>query len=192
MPLIGKPMLSTMLADPVRRNDRADLLFDLIGQPRRLLDPRSGRRAHVDSDRAGVDRGEEILSEKGSEAERQQGDAEEAAGKPRAMLQRQLQQADVALPQPLETMFEPALKAREKAHSAGVSASAAQSNDVLVAQQKVRHRRHQRVGQQIGGDHREHHRHRERPEQIAGDAAERKQRHEGDADAEQRDRRRAA
>ena len=61
---------------------------------------------------------------------------------------------------------------------------------MLIAQQKMRHRRHQRVGQDVGGDHREHDRHRERAEEIAGDAAEREQRHEGDADAKQRDRRR--
>ena len=61
---------------------------------------------------------------------------------------------------------------------------------VLVAQQKMRHRRHQRVGQNVGGDHREDDRHRQRSEQIAGDPAERQQRHESDADAKQRDRRR--
>ena len=61
---------------------------------------------------------------------------------------------------------------------------------MLAAQQKMRHRRHQRIGQDVGSDHREDDRHRQRPEQIAGDPAERQQRDEGDADAEQRDRRR--
>ena len=54
----------------------------------------------------------------------------------------------------------------------------------------MRHRRHERVGEDVGGDHREDDRHRQRPEEIAGDPAQREQRHEGDADAEQRDRRR--
>ena len=54
----------------------------------------------------------------------------------------------------------------------------------------MRHRRHEGVGQSVGGDHREDDRHRQRTEEIAGDAAEREQRREGDADAKQRDRRR--
>ena len=61
---------------------------------------------------------------------------------------------------------------------------------MLVAKQEMRHRRHERVGEDVGGDHREDDRHRQRTEEIAGDAAEREQRREGDADAKQRDRRR--
>ena len=55
---------------------------------------------------------------------------------------------------------------------------------MLVAQQKMRHRRHQRISQYVGCDHREDDRHRQRPEQIARDSAKREQRDEGDADAE--------
>ena len=54
----------------------------------------------------------------------------------------------------------------------------------------MRHRRHQRIGQNVRGDHREDDRHRQRSEQIAGDPAKRQQRDESDADAKQRDRRR--
>ena len=62
--------------------------------------------------------------------------------------------------------------------------------DVLIAQQIVCQRRHQRARQHIGGGKREHHRFGERPEQVARNAAESKHRHEGDANAEQRHRRR--
>ena len=61
---------------------------------------------------------------------------------------------------------------------------------MLIAQQKMRHRRHERAGENVGGDHREDDRHRQRTEEIARHAAKREQRHEGDADAKQRDRRR--
>ena len=77
----------------------------------------------MDFDRARVDRGEEILSKKRREAERQQRDAEEAAGKPEAALQRQLQQTHIAPPQPLEMMLEPVLKAGEKAGFGRIVAS---------------------------------------------------------------------
>ena len=129
MPLIGKPMLSTMLAIRSGGIDRADFLFDLIGQARRFLDSRSGWCAHVNSDRAGIDRGEEILSEERSEAERRQGDAEKAAGEPETMLQRQFQQAQIAVPQSFEMMFEPALEAGENSLSAAVRPLPNASND---------------------------------------------------------------
>ena len=61
---------------------------------------------------------------------------------------------------------------------------------MLIGKQKMRHGRHERVGEDVGGDHREDHRHRERAEEIARHPAEREQRHEGDADAKQGDRRR--
>ena len=54
----------------------------------------------------------------------------------------------------------------------------------------MRHRRHERVGEDVGGDHREDDRHRKRTEEVARHSAEREQGHEGDADAKQGDRRR--
>src|SRR5437879_631879 len=100
-------------------------------------------------DRTGIDGGEEILSEIRREAERQQGCAEEAAGKPEAMLQRQAQQSHVSRAQPLEMMFEPELKLVEKADRGGIVRLSVRCVMMLIAQEKVRHRRHQRVGQDI-------------------------------------------
>ena len=54
----------------------------------------------------------------------------------------------------------------------------------------MRHRRHERVGENVGGDHREDDRHRQRTEEIARHSAQREQRDKGDADAKQGDRRR--
>ncbi len=173
-----------------RRNDRADLLLDLIGQRRRLLDSGSRRRAQMQLDRAGIDRGEEILSQRGDEAEREQCDAEEPADEPETTAQRQVQQAHIGLPEALKTMLESARKAPEEAGRRRLAGIRPRRMAVLMAQEKMRERRHQRVGQYVRGDHREDDRHRERPEEVAGDPAEREQRREGDADAEQRDRRR--
>ena len=77
-----------------------------------------GRRPDMHPDRAGVDRREKILPEVRRKAEGQQSDAEEAASERPAMRERQLQQAEVALAQPLETMLEPALEASEEARTA--------------------------------------------------------------------------
>ena len=144
-------------------------------------------------DRAGVDRGEEILPEKRREAERQQRDADEAAGEPETAAQRQAEQAEIPLAQSFELMLEPVLKVGEETRSAAVRRFRTRGRMMmLIAQQEARHRRHQRIGQDVGGDHRKDDRHRQRPEEIAGDAAQREQRHEGDADAKQSDRRRAA
>ena len=52
--------------EPIRRNDRADLLFDLIGQARRFLDSGSGRCAHVNSDRAGSTEGKKSCPRNGA------------------------------------------------------------------------------------------------------------------------------
>ena len=190
MPLIGRPMLSTTLA--IRSGGMMVRIFCSISSARRggFLKPGSGRRPQMQSDRAGVDRREKILSEIGGEPHGQHGDTKKAARKVEAVSQRHLQQADIALAQPFEMMFEAALKAPEQADPRSLAGFCVRRMMVLVAQQKMRHRRHQRVGEQVGRDHREHHRHRERPEQIAGDSAEREQRHESDADTEQRDRRR--
>ena len=191
MPLIGRPMLSTMLAS--RSGGMIARIFCSTWSvsARRLLDAGPGRRAHMDFDRAGVDRGEEILAEKRREAERQQGDSRGSRRRTRS---------DVAAPvaaSPDSLAATARNDARTHAGSGRKSRRGGGSADspprrvrMLVAQQEMRHRRHERVGEDVGGDHREHDRHRQRPEQIAGDAAEREQRHEGDADAEQRDRRR--
>src|SRR6201999_1832179 len=149
----------------------------------------SGWCTHVYSDRAGIDRGEKILSEERSEAERRQGYAEKAAGEPQAMLQSQFEQAQIALPQSFEIMFEPVLEAGEKAFRRRSAIIRTSRMMVLVAQEKMRHCRHQRIGQNVRGNHREDDRHRQRSEQITGDPAKRKQRYESDADAKQRNRR---
>ena len=100
MPLIGRPMLLTTLASRSGGMIGADRLPDLIGQDGRLLDPRTGRGPHMDLDGAGVDRGEKVLPEERREAERQEGDTDEARGKNEPMLKRQSQQAEVALAKP--------------------------------------------------------------------------------------------
>ena len=100
--------------EPVRRNDRADLLLDLIGEEGRFLDAGPGRGAHVDLDRRRIDQRKEILAKKRRKAKRQQRDADEPEGEREAAPQRQLQQAEIALPEPLEIGLESSLKAAER------------------------------------------------------------------------------
>ena len=52
--------------EPVRRNDGADRLPDLIGQDGRLLDPRSGRGPHMDLDAAASTEGKKSCPRNGA------------------------------------------------------------------------------------------------------------------------------
>ena len=79
----------------------------------------------MDFDCAGVDRREKVLPKKRGEAERQQGEADEAAGEDEAMPKRQSQESQVALPKPLEIMLEPLLKAAKKSDAARLARIAA-------------------------------------------------------------------
>ncbi len=88
-------------------------------------------------------------------------------------------------------MFEAALEARERiAAGFGVTGLIDRAVDMLMTQEMVCQRRHQRARQHIGSGQRQHHRFGQRPEQITGDAAKPEHWHEGDADTEQRHRRR--
>ncbi len=62
---------------------------------------------------------------------------------------------------------------------------------VLVAQEKMRHCRHQRIGQNVGGNHREDDRHRQQPKRVTRRPALGEDGVKDDADTKQRDRRRA-
>ena len=166
-------------------------LIDLIDQHVGFLDPRSGRGPHVDLDRARVDRGKKVLPEKRGKAERQNSDANKSAGEDEAVLKRQLQEPQVALPKPLEIALEPALQATKEPDGPRLArVFDRRMMTMLMGEQELRHRRHERVGEDVGRDHREHDRHRKRAEEIARHAPEREQRHEGDADAKQGDGRR--
>ena len=61
----------------VGRDELADRRFDVVGEPRRLLDARAGRRAHVQADLAGVDAREEVAAEHRIQQARQHAEAEE-------------------------------------------------------------------------------------------------------------------
>ncbi len=63
-------MLSTMRSRSERGDHPADGLFDLIAEPRRLLDSHSRLGAHVQLDLSGVDGGEEVSPEEGHQGER--------------------------------------------------------------------------------------------------------------------------
>ena len=71
MPLKGRPMLSVMLVELVRRDDPAHGLLDLIEQSRGLLDARACLSAHVHQNQAGIDIGEEVLAEERQQPEGQ-------------------------------------------------------------------------------------------------------------------------
>ena len=123
-----------------------DRRSDPVGQAGRLLKPRSRRRANVQLDLAGIHGREEILAERGRKGERGEAEAQESRDQLDAVLQRELQQAQIA---PAE-VFELALKAALETHervAAGFCRAAIVGRfvQVLVAQQIVCQRRHQRA-----------------------------------------------
>ncbi len=52
------------------RNLAADETVHFVGEPRGFLDAQAGRRAHVQPDGGGVDRGEEIFAQSDEQAKR--------------------------------------------------------------------------------------------------------------------------
>ena len=186
MPLIGRPMLSTMLFERVGRNDRADL------PPRscrpRARCPRSAcRSARARATRSGrLDRREEVAAKKGDEQKRSRDGCKKAGDEQPARRER-------GMPGAAGRTRAAASKRRSKPRRKRVNGlrvggrRASPWSRRLMGQQKARHRIHERARKDVGGDQREHDRLRHRPKQIAGDAAEPEHRHEHDADAQQRD-----
>ena len=107
MPLIGRPMLSTMLVSSSGGMTLADRRLDLVAQPRRLLDAGADLGAHVQLDLAAVDGREEILAEERRQPERQP--ARRQGSRRRSASGRASASASsraIAAAQPLEPVFE--------------------------------------------------------------------------------------
>ena len=78
MPLIGRPMLSTMVLSAVRRDGRPDRLLDLVDFQRGLLDSGSRGGADMQRDLRALDRREEVAPEKRNKRERSEDGDHEA------------------------------------------------------------------------------------------------------------------
>ena len=108
-------MLSTMVTSFVGRNLLADGGVDVVAESGGLFNARAGVGAHVDLELAGVDGGEEVLAEPGSEyaSEREgkdQKEDEEDAG----VIDAEGEQAQIAVAKFLEAGLEGQLKADER------------------------------------------------------------------------------
>src|SRR6185369_9882910 len=93
----------------------ADRRLDVVGDARRLLDPRAGRRAQVEPDLAGVDAREEVAPEERSEAAREQAEREEADAEDAALLQERAERDRVGAADALELAVEGVVDALEDA-----------------------------------------------------------------------------
>jgi len=137
----------------------ADELFDACDRPLRLLDPRPGRPAHVESDLAGVDRGEEVATDEGNESDGGRDERREARKRDATVLEDPRQAEAVDVPCLLEARVERVVDAPERA---SVPRRIAMN---LVREEVPDHRRHERPREQIGGAHGEHDRERQRGEE---------------------------
>ena len=79
MPLIGRPMLSTIVSQLVRRDDRR-IAASISSTERGLLDPGAGLGADVQLDLRAIDRRKEVLAEERHERERGRATASQEAG----------------------------------------------------------------------------------------------------------------
>jgi len=182
MPLTGRPTLSTMLSSS-RRNGPPDDGLDIVAEGGGALHAGAGGRPDVEPHLAGVHAGEKSSPRKG--ASRQ-----EAAQKPR----KQTAKSGAGAGRPPASRGSPRGTARrplQTGRGSGRTSPGLPCGFVHVVPQEEHHqRRHDRPGEQVGGEHGEHHRLGQRHKEVARGPREKEHRHEHDADAEGRDERR--
>ena len=179
-----------MLASSLGGIDLADDALDLVAEARRLLDARAGRRAQVQLELAAVDRRERSPARATAPAARTSR-RRRSRSTPAKQRAGDAGSAPAARGSRRGMRSKPRSKARwSRTRGLRRSCFRCPASCSCAAQQVLRHRRHQRAREHVGGEHREHDRFGQRHEQIARDAGEEEHRHEHDADAQRRDERR--
>ena len=188
MPLIDRPILSTIERKRIWRDNRPDGLLDLSNLNTGLLNTHSGRGAHVQSDLRALDGWKEVPPEIRCECERGQNRGHEASDKDVPPSQSGHEQASIKRPHGFEASFKSALEKHERIARRWEMPSVTVRR--LTGEQEAGHRVDQRAREHVGADESENDRFRHGAKQEAGDSAEGEHRHENDADAQKRDGRR--
>ena len=136
---------------------------------------------------AGVNRREKILAEQRQQREGEDTNGQKADGEKFVVAHANFQHAVITVAQPLESMFEPLLHARE---NVGLFLRLAFGQQGVIGEQVARHGRHNRARQNVGRQHGERNRFGQRDEQVARDSGEEKHRNEHDTNREGRNQRR--
>jgi len=159
-----------------------DGVVDVVAEGGGFFDTCAGSGADVDLEGAGVDGGEEVLAEKGSEAgDRDDADEQEDDDESSRVVNGEGEQADVAAAGFFEVVFEAALEGDE-----GIAAGLTLGG-VFVAvflEQVLGHGGNDGSGEQVAGEHGEDDGFSEGHEEVARDPAEEEHGHEDDADGE--------
>ena len=109
-PRVGNADVAENGFDLSRRKGAADLLFHVGEAHLGLFDSRARRRARVQPQRAGVDVGKKVLADQPDQRERAEREHEKPDQDRPAMAERKIEQADVAIAQPLEPIVHPAMQ----------------------------------------------------------------------------------
>jgi hypothetical protein len=171
------------------RDDLADRLLDVGKMVGVFLNAGADLAAGVHEDLAGIHGRKEVAAQERRQGERGHHEGEKAGHEHAAAGERHGQELAIAEPDPFEARLEAALKAHQRV--ARRRRRAVEPVQVgmrrMLAQQVVRHRRHERAREDERARHGGHHRLGHRHEQEPRHALQEEHRHEHDADAQQRD-----
>src|ERR1700730_15008764 len=172
------------------RDGLADSPFHSAEDPLYLFNARSGSGPHMQTKRARVHRGEEILPDKWQQGRRQRKEQSKAGHREPGMSQHPAKNALIEGTETLKARVEAIVNAP---YPVGLGRIRYMPGLMLLVhlhftgQQELHHRRHQRSRQQVRGQHGEHHGHSQRREQTLRRSGKKHHRDEYDADRQRRD-----